>query len=140
VKRNTETQLFVSETWIRIRIRLRNKVKILVRIRHTGFLFINFLSCQATIKTELYPRSQIDIFVEVLQADGGNYCACVNAATLALIDAGIPLKDYVTACTASLGWIYLVDVFVLKLKYGRNEVADPYVFGPPGSETISTRY
>ncbi len=58
---------------------------------------------QATIKTELYPRSQIDIFVEVLQADGGNYCACVNAATLALIDAGIPLKDYVTACTASLG-------------------------------------
>jgi len=57
---------------------------------------------EATIKTELYPRSQIDIFVEVLQADGGNYCACVNAATLALIDAGIPLKDYVTACTASL--------------------------------------
>ena len=47
---------------------------------------------EATIKTELYPRSQIDIFVEVLQADGGNYCACVNAATLALIDAGIPLK------------------------------------------------
>ena len=40
--------------------------------------------------------------MEVLQADGGNYCACVNAATLALIDAGIPLVDYVTACTASL--------------------------------------
>merc|ERR1719281_644762 len=57
---------------------------------------------EATIKVELYPRSQIDIFVEVLQADGGNYCACVNAATLALIDAGIPLRDYVTACTASL--------------------------------------
>jgi exosome complex component RRP41 len=57
---------------------------------------------EAAIKTELYPRSQIDIFVEVLQADGGNYCACVNAATLALIDAGIPLRDYVTACTASL--------------------------------------
>jgi exosome complex component RRP41 len=38
---------------------------------------------EATIKTELYPRSQIDIFVEVLQADGGNYCACVKAATLA---------------------------------------------------------
>lgn len=57
---------------------------------------------EAAIKTELYPRSQIDIFVEILQADGGNYCASVNAATLALIDAGIPLKDYVCACTASL--------------------------------------
>ena len=46
-----------------------------------------------------------------MQADGGNYCASVNAATLALIDAGIPLKDYVTACTA--GFIHdrvLVDV------------------------------
>ncbi|XP_071448299.1 exosome complex component RRP41 [Hetaerina americana] len=57
---------------------------------------------EAAIKTELYPRSQIDIFVEVLQADGGNYSACVNAATLALIDAGIPLHEYVTSCTTVL--------------------------------------
>lgn len=55
----------------------------------------------AAILTSLYPRSQIDIFVEVLQSDGGNYCASVNAATLALIDAGIPLRDYVCACSAS---------------------------------------
>lgn len=40
--------------------------------------------------------------MQVLQADGGEYCACVNAATLALVDAGIPLRDYVCACTASL--------------------------------------
>ena len=26
---------------------------------------------------------------------------CINAATLAVIDAGIPMKDYVCACTAS---------------------------------------
>jgi exosome complex component RRP41 len=51
----------------------------------------------AAILTNLYPRSQIDIFVEVLQSDGGNYCASVNAATLALIDAGIPMKDFVCA-------------------------------------------
>nr|CAG4652088.1 EOG090X0BHT [Triops cancriformis] len=66
---------------------------------------------QAAIKTELYPKSQIDIFVEVLQADGGNYSACVNAATLALIDAGVPLKDFVCSCTSSLlGDIPLIDV------------------------------
>ncbi|CAB3220898.1 unnamed protein product [Arctia plantaginis] len=58
----------------------------------------------AAIKTELYPRSQIDIYVEVLQADGGAYCACVNAATLALIDAGIPLRAYACACSASMAW------------------------------------
>ncbi|KAJ8925358.1 hypothetical protein NQ315_009188 [Exocentrus adspersus] len=56
----------------------------------------------AVIKTELYPWSQIDVYVEVLHADGGIYPACVNAATLALIDAGIPIKEYVCACTASL--------------------------------------
>lgn len=66
----------------------------------------------ATIKTELYPKSQIDVFIEVLQADGGNLCAAINAATLALIDAGIYLKEYVCACTASLAndSIPLMDV------------------------------
>jgi len=47
---------------------------------------------EAIIHLELYPRSQIDVFVEVLQVDGSDYCASVNAATLALIDAGIPIK------------------------------------------------
>ncbi|XP_022913765.1 exosome complex component RRP41 [Onthophagus taurus] len=56
----------------------------------------------AAIKIELYPWSQIDVYVEVLHADGGVFSACVNAATLGLIDAGIPLKEYVCACTASI--------------------------------------
>nr|CAG4649603.1 EOG090X0BHT [Scapholeberis mucronata] len=65
----------------------------------------------AAIRTELYPRSQIDIFVEILQADGGNYTACVNAAMMALVDAGVPLKDTVVSCTASLVKnVPLVDV------------------------------
>ncbi|XP_045455026.1 exosome complex component RRP41 [Melitaea cinxia] len=55
----------------------------------------------AAIKTELYPRSQIDIYVEVLQADGGPYSASVNAATLALVDAGVPLRALACACSAS---------------------------------------
>lgn len=56
----------------------------------------------------------------MLQADGGNYCACVNAATLALIDAGIPLKEYVIACTASLGNgdVPLIDVSHLEESMG----------------------
>ncbi|XP_059485011.1 exosome complex component RRP41 [Neocloeon triangulifer] len=57
---------------------------------------------ETAIRSELYPRSQIDIYLEVLQADGGNLSACVNAGTLALIDAGIPLKDYVCSCTSTL--------------------------------------
>lgn len=66
----------------------------------------------SVIMLDLYRKSQIDVYIEVLQSDGGNYCAAINAATLALIDAGICLKEYVCACTASLanGKIALVDV------------------------------
>ncbi|MBN3300409.1 exosome complex component RRP41 [Amia ocellicauda] len=57
---------------------------------------------EAAVLTSLYPRSQIDIYVKVLQSDGGNYSACVNAATLAVVDAGIPLRDYVCSCSAGM--------------------------------------
>lgn len=52
---------------------------------------------EPVIMTSLYPRSQIDIFVQVLQQDGGLLQACINATTLALINAGIPLLDFVCA-------------------------------------------
>lgn len=69
-------------------------------------------SLSAAIMLELYKGSQIDVFVEILEADGGAYCASVNAATLALVDAGIGLQEYVCACTASIanGDIPLLDV------------------------------
>lgn len=54
------------------------------------------------ILTNLFPNSQIDIFLEVLQSDGSNVSACINAATLALIHAGVPIKDFVTSCSAAL--------------------------------------
>jgi exosome complex component RRP41 len=45
------------------------------------------------IISENFPKTQIDIFVEVLQSDGGTRCAAVTAAAVALADAGIPMKD-----------------------------------------------
>ncbi|XP_055381800.1 exosome complex component RRP41 [Condylostylus longicornis] len=75
---------------------------------------------RAAILTELYPKSQIDVYIEILQADGGTYCASVNAATLALIDAGICIKEYICACTASLanGDVPLMDVSNLEENCG----------------------
>ncbi|PVU85713.1 hypothetical protein BB560_006831 [Smittium megazygosporum] len=49
---------------------------------------------------QLFPRSQIDIFIHLLQQDGGVLEACINATCLALIDAGIPMTDYVCAINA----------------------------------------
>ncbi|GFO20692.1 exosome complex component rrp41-like [Plakobranchus ocellatus] len=77
----------------------------------------------AVVLTELYPKVQLDIFVEVLQSDGGNYCASVNAATLALMDAGIPMKDYVIACSGShLRDTPIVDMNNLEESSGGAEV------------------
>lgn len=44
-----------------------------------------------------YPRTVIDIYIDILQADSGTRTAGINAASIALADAGIPMRDLVTA-------------------------------------------
>ena len=57
---------------------------------------------QETLFTHLYPHSTITATLHVLSQDGSLLAACINATTLALIDAGIPMTDYVAACTSGL--------------------------------------
>ena len=52
---------------------------------------------------EYYPKTIIDVFVQVLCADGGTRCAAVTAASLALADAGISMRDLV--CGVAVGKI-----------------------------------
>lgn len=54
------------------------------------------------IQTSLYPRSEISVFVHIIQQDGGLLPASINATTLALQTAGIPLTDFVTAITCGV--------------------------------------
>ncbi|WP_297070558.1 exosome complex exonuclease Rrp41 [Thermococcus sp.] len=49
---------------------------------------------------EMFPRTSIDVFIEVLQADAGTRVAGITAASLALADAGVPMRDLVAACAA----------------------------------------
>lgn len=51
--------------------------------------------------THLYPHSTITLNIHILSQDGSLLAACLNAATLALIDAGVPMTDYLVACTAA---------------------------------------
>jgi exosome complex component RRP41 len=55
-------------------------------------------SLECVVLEALYPRSAVDIFVEILQADAGTRAAGINAASVALADAGIPMKCLVSAC------------------------------------------
>jgi len=72
---------------------------------------------------EHYPRTAIDVFVEVLQADGGTRCASITAASLALADAGIPMRDLVAAVAAGkVDGILVLDLTDLEDKYGEADV------------------
>lgn len=55
---------------------------------------------EPSIFLEQYPRTGIDVFIEVLQADGGTRCAGITVASIALADAGIPMRDFVVACAS----------------------------------------
>lgn len=53
---------------------------------------------EPVIMAELFPKTAIDVFVEVLQADAGTRTAAINASSIALADAGIPMKGLITSC------------------------------------------
>jgi len=45
-------------------------------------------------------HAQVDIFVQVLQSDGSEFAVAVNAVSLALLHAAVPLRDLIVACSA----------------------------------------
>lgn len=55
---------------------------------------------EKVVLTELYPRASIDVYIEILQANAGTRCAGLTAASVALADAGIPMRDIVPAIAA----------------------------------------
>jgi exosome complex component RRP41 len=50
------------------------------------------------IVLEDFPRTAIEVYVEVLQSDGSSRIASITAASAALADAGIPMRDLVVGC------------------------------------------
>lgn len=52
------------------------------------------------IIVEKFPRASIDVNIEVLDAEAGTRCAGLTAAAVALVDAGIPMRDIPVACAA----------------------------------------
>src|SRR5215472_5484046 len=52
---------------------------------------------ESVIFAEEYPRTSVDVYIEVLQANAGTRCAGLVAASVALADAGIPMVDLLPA-------------------------------------------
>jgi exosome complex component RRP41 len=86
-------------------------------------------SLEPSVFLEYYPRTGVDVFIEVLQADGGTRCASITAAALALADAGIPMRDLVVACAAGkVDDTVVLDLFDTEDKVGCADV--PVAFMP----------
>jgi exosome complex component RRP41 len=87
------------------------------------------------ILVEKFPRASIDVNIEVLDAEAGTRCAGLTAAAVALVDAGIPMKDIPVACAAGK----IEDQVVLDLgkdedNYGSADL--PVAISPRTSEIL----
>lgn len=109
---------------------------------------------EPVVQTHLYPRSEIDVFIQVMEQDGGMSIfmlffshefisfslfegllqAAINATTLALVNAGIPMADYVAAITCGVSSTKpLLDLTALE----ENDVPHVTVAIMPKTEKIT---
>ena len=58
-------------------------------------------SFSACLMSALFPNSTVVINLQVLSDDGSLLATCINAASLALVDAGIPMTGVLAACTSA---------------------------------------
>lgn len=57
---------------------------------------------EQSVMSHLYPRTLIEVNVQVLAQDGAVLATMTNAITLALIDAGVAMYDYVSAVSVGI--------------------------------------
>ena len=72
-----------------------------------------------------YPNSVVDVFIELPETEAGSRCAGINAAAMALADAGLKVKDIVAA--VSVGRVddkLVVDLDYTEESYPEGHVAD----------------
>ncbi|MBN2881117.1 exosome complex exonuclease Rrp41 [Candidatus Woesearchaeota archaeon] len=84
------------------------------------------------------PNSVVDVFVELPQTDAGSRCAAICAASMALADAGIPMKDLVAA--VAVGRVddkVVVDLEYAEEAYEDGPVADIPIAYIPSNDKIS---
>ena len=70
--------------------------------RSTEISLVTRQALTPVIFLEEFPRTAIDVHIEILQADASTRCVGINAASIALADAGVPMKDLVSSCSAGI--------------------------------------
>ncbi|MDE1825186.1 MAG: exosome complex exonuclease Rrp41 [Candidatus Micrarchaeota archaeon] len=90
---------------------------------------------EKVILREDFPGSEIDIFIEVLQSDGGTRAAGITTAAVALATSGIPMTDLPYAI--SVGKVG--DTLILDLNKAEDNYSDadmPIAIGPRNNDIL----
>ncbi len=90
---------------------------------------------EAVIQVELFPRASIDVYIEILQANAGTRCAGLTAASVALADAGIPMRDLIpSVAVGKANGHLLLDLNKEEDNYGEADL--PLAIIPKTNEVV----
>ena len=82
-----------------------------------------------------FPGGEIDIFIEILQSDGGTRAAGITAASVALANSGIHMRDIVYAVSAGrIGEHVVLDVNMIEDNYSDADM--PMAISPRNNEVL----
>ena len=82
-----------------------------------------------------FPKAAIDVFIDIIQAEAGTRTVGINAASVALADAGIPMKSLVASVAA--GRIDGVPVLDLKGKEEETTICDVPIAYMPRNKQVT---
>ncbi|MBS3116314.1 exosome complex exonuclease Rrp41 [Candidatus Woesearchaeota archaeon] len=82
-----------------------------------------------------FPNSVVDVYVELPQTDAGTRCAAISAASMALADAGIPMKDMVSSVAVG----QVDGMVVADLNYNEEAYEEGAVSDIPVAMTHNTK-
>ena len=78
---------------------------------------------ESVVLTELFPRTAIDVYMEVLQSDGGTRTAAITAASLALADAGVAMRDLVAGvAVGKVDGVLVLDIDEIEDNYAEADM------------------
>jgi len=91
----------------------------------------------SVVNLDKFPNAVVDVFINIIQANAGTRCAGINAAVMALADAGIPMRDLISSVSVGkVGDKIVVDLDKDEEDYEEGSTDIPVAIVPRTSEII----
>lgn len=91
----------------------------------------------SVVNLDKFPNAVVDVFINIIQANAGTRCAGINAAAMALADAGIPMRDLISSVSVGkVGDKIVVDLDKDEEDYEEGSTDIPVAIVPRTNEVI----